>query len=194
MKKAIFFSFMLVLTLGLFSCNGKESNDAGNEKKETTKEATDETTSQGGLRKDLEYVDLGLPSGTLWSMTNAGGDDAFYTYDEAIQKFGRQLPTIYQLQELMELCTWSRVSRGCKIFGPNGNFIFLPALGTIDCDGVHHSFTDSKDPLGAYMSSTIDNDDDEVFFLGFNPYEVNADGIWVEDIDLCVSLPVRLVK
>jgi len=45
MKKAIIFSFMLVLALGLFSCNGKKSNYAGNEIKET-KEATEETTEE----------------------------------------------------------------------------------------------------------------------------------------------------
>ena len=46
------------------------------------------------------YVDLGLPSGTLWRNSNEGGDYARYTYDEAISRFGNKLPTKQQLEEL----------------------------------------------------------------------------------------------
>ena len=49
------------------------------------------------LRK---YIDLGLPSGTLWKESNEGGDYAYYTFDEAIIKFGNKLPTKQQLEDL----------------------------------------------------------------------------------------------
>ena len=141
------------------------------------------------------YVDLGLPSGTLWSIANAGGDNAFYTYDEAIQKFGGQLPTKEQLLELVELCKWTTVSRGCKVFGPNGNFIFLPANGAINCDGVHEMTMKDKEFFGAYMSSTI-CDSDEIYGLAFTPYALNDEygGYYVEDFNRCISYSVRLVK
>ena len=44
-------------------------------------------TSQG-------YVDLGLPSGTLWKTER---DVGLYTYAEAVSKFGKQLPTSEQI-------------------------------------------------------------------------------------------------
>ena len=46
------------------------------------------------------YVDLGLPSGTLWRNANEGGNDAHYTYDEAIRIYGHNLPTKQQIEEL----------------------------------------------------------------------------------------------
>ncbi|MBO5960709.1 MAG: hypothetical protein J6P99_02550, partial [Paludibacteraceae bacterium] len=46
------------------------------------------------------YVDLGLPSGTLWKDANEGGDNALYTYDEAVNRWGSKLPTKEQLGEL----------------------------------------------------------------------------------------------
>ena len=47
------------------------------------------------------YVDLGLPSGTLWKGKNEGG---WYTYEEAISMFGNLLPTKEQFEELIN--TW----------------------------------------------------------------------------------------
>ena len=45
-----------------------------------------------------QYVDLGLPSGTLWKAENeiAG----HYTYEEAVVKFESKLPTKEQWEEL----------------------------------------------------------------------------------------------
>ena len=74
------------------------------------------------------WVDLGLPSGTKWKSTNEKG---FYSYDEAIEKFGNRLPTKTQLDELEENCTWiwNSSKKGFKVVGPNGKSIFLPAAG-----------------------------------------------------------------
>jgi hypothetical protein len=47
--------------------------------------------------QQMEYVDLGLPSATLWKAVDEPG---FYTYDEAMNKFNNQLPTSAQLEEL----------------------------------------------------------------------------------------------
>lgn len=72
------------------------------------------------------YVDLGLPSGTLWKDKN---EDVFYTYDEAELKFRNELPTFEQCEELVKNCIWQWEQVGYKIVGPNGNYIFLPAAG-----------------------------------------------------------------
>lgn len=72
------------------------------------------------------YVDLGLPSGTLWKDSN---EDGYYAYDEAVRKFGSRLPTKAQFEELKNKCTWTWMGNGYKITGPNGNSITFPATG-----------------------------------------------------------------
>ena len=54
--------------------------------------------------QQMEYVDFGLPSGTLWKSVDEPG---LYTYDEATSKFGDQLPTNEQMEELKKECVWS---------------------------------------------------------------------------------------
>ncbi len=108
---------------------------------------------------NLEYIDLGLPSGTLWKSTNEiGGDNGRYTYDEARNKFGNKVPYRKHFLELIEHCQWSWTGNGYKIIGPNGNSIYLPAAGCRDfseeivCVGER----------GFYMSSEIDKEADEM--------------------------------
>lgn len=97
------------------------------------------------------YVNLGLSSGTLWKNSNEGGDNVLYTYDEARRKFGEKLPTIQQLQELKNKCTWSRSGNNCKIIGPNGNHIILPAAGLRGC----HGDLAGMGKIGSYWSSSL---------------------------------------
>ena len=54
------------------------------------------------------YTDLGLPSGTKWKNFNATG---FYTYDEAVSKFGNRLPTKEQWEELLLVIYARRLRR-----------------------------------------------------------------------------------
>ena len=79
-----------------------------------------------------EYVDLGLPSGTLWKDKNESG---FYDYDAAMRTYSNSLPTKEQLEELENSCQWTWTGSGYKVVGPNGNYIVLPAAGRRDCDG-----------------------------------------------------------
>ena len=77
-----------------------------------------------------EYVDLGLPSKTLWKTTNESG---FYTgYNNVREQFGDQLPSKAQWQELMDYCKWSWNGNVCRVTGKNGNYISLPAAGYFD--------------------------------------------------------------
>ena len=76
------------------------------------------------------YVDLGLPSGTLWKDENEhGGLEDLFTFYEAYQRFGNQLPTEEQLNELSSRCQWIWTGNGYQVVGPNGNSIFLPVTG-----------------------------------------------------------------
>lgn len=127
-------------------------------------------------------VDLGLPSGTLWRDRNEEG--GFYTYEQAMNKFGDKLPTKEQLEELKNKCSWSWTGNGYKVTGPNGNSIVLPASGSRLCDGnVYYVGS-----FGYYWSSTPDGSDD-AWYLYFFSDEVDMDSD-----DRCYGNSVRLVQ
>lgn len=118
------------------------------------------------LSQQAEYVDLGLPSGTLWKSKNEKGK--YYTYEKAMRKFGTQMPTREQFAELKAYCTWIWNGSGYTVKGNNGNYIVLPALGRRGDNGdLKYVGTDgyylSADPCGVYYSwifcfSSIDMD------------------------------------
>lgn len=96
-----------------------------------------------------EYVDLGLPSGTKWKISNERG---YFTYDKAMQYFSSRVPTDRQFQELIDLCDWVWTGKGFNVIGPNNELIFLPACGIRD-NGV----VDYIDVAAVYLTSTISN-------------------------------------
>ena len=113
---------------------------------------SDEPTAQSN------YVDLGLPSSTLWKNVNeknAQKEYDLFTFDEAVKSFGYQLPTKEQWLELIEECTWSWTFGGYKIIGPNHNYIVLPGDGRCDCDGEYKNKTGDGD----YWSAASDGGD-----------------------------------
>lgn len=128
------------------------------------------------------YVDLGLPSGTLWKDKNEEG--GLYTYDKAVAKFGSSLPTKEQLEELKNSCSWSWTGSGYKVTGPSGASIILPAAGYRDCSGSVYLVGSN----GYYWSSTP-NGSDRAWDLGFNSIEVR-----MRNYDRCIGRSVRLVR
>lgn len=78
---------------------------------------------------EKEYVDMGLPSGTLWASEN---EEGYFTFDEAVEKFGNSLPARWQFCELAENCDCvfdiEKRALICKSKF-NGNTIEFPALG-----------------------------------------------------------------
>lgn len=132
-----------------------------------------------------DYVDLGLPSGTLWKNTNEGGDNARYTYNEAVSRFGNKLPTKQQLEELKNKCTWTWIGSGYKVIGPNGNSIYLPAAGLLHPDGCSVLFVGTD---GHYFSSTLDGSG-SAWHLNINTYDVE-----LLEINRSYGLSVRLVQ
>lgn len=129
-------------------------------------------------------VDLGLPSVTLWYAKNEGGDYVRYTYSEAVSRFGNKLPTIEQLKELKNQCTWTWTGSGYKVVGPNGNSIYLPAAGYRTCNG-NVGFVGFE---GGYWSSTP-KFSDSALYLGFR-----ADGVDLYYYSSCRGWSVRLVQ
>lgn len=76
------------------------------------------------------FIDLGLPSGTLWATENASKKrKRFFTFKQAKETFKNELPTIKAWKELLKKCKkeWNKQRKGYILTGPNGNSIFLPA-------------------------------------------------------------------
>lgn len=122
-----------------------------------TTKTQDATTTEKNV-----YVDLGLPSGTLWKNTI---EEGYYTYDEALEKYGGNLPSQEQFQELIDNCTWiwDDDKKGYDIMGENLNSIFLPAAGYRN---VYGSVNDVGS-RGRYWSSTPSGSSCAMH-LGFN--------------------------
>ena len=93
-----------------------------------------------------EFVDLGLPSGTMWSADYEPDDEEvkYLPYDEAAKY---SLPTKEQFNELLDNCHWefryvNSTSREYICIGPNGNHIVFHSRGCIlagtkrDCEKI----------------------------------------------------------
>lgn len=114
------------LTKGTFT-EQKEERLLQEENLKKEKEASEKKLMEEG------YVDLGLPSGTWWKQNDEEGT---YQYYEAIERFGEDLPTKKQCEELINFCKWSFTTQSLpkdssefkyKLIaiakGPNGNKI-----------------------------------------------------------------------
>lgn len=89
-------------------------------------------------KNGIYYVDLGLPSGTLWGAHNNSADAPYLSglyYEEGKWSKDTQnyrMPTYDDAKELYDNCTWEKttlVNTCAKIIGPNGNVIYFPFSG-----------------------------------------------------------------
>ena len=117
-----------------------------------------------------EYVDLGLPSGSLWATVNYGaqkpeGYGTYYSNGTKISGWGEKwtTPTKNDFQELIDECewTWTTINNvnGYSIKGKNGKTMFLPAAGKAFAGLPVEIQTPSG--LGSklyYITSTVEND------------------------------------
>ena len=130
---------------------------------------------------DAGWVDLGLPSGTLWKDGNEVG---FFRYDEALDLFGDTLPTEDQILELKNSCLWTWTGSGYRVVGPSGKLIELPANGWRDSDGQ----LNGRGTTGRYWSSTPTDDDNAQYFFTDPKHYYMTDG------DRSYGRSVRLVR
>ena len=80
-----------------------------------------------------------------------------------------RMPTKAEVQELMTKCKWEWTTmnntQGYKVISKtNGNYIFLPG-----CSYFSFSSRSDSGPYGNYMTSTLHDDNINVYKLGFNP-------------------------
>ena len=135
-----------------------------------------------------EYVDLGLPSGTLWAADceRRDGKIIYESYDEAKL---RNLPTREQFEELLNVCKWVFIKdiQRHDCVGPNGAVITFPLGG-----GLKMSTNLSEQYTSSYFwlrtsGDTADNKKDAAVL---NIYA----RIYVEDVFSGYHLPIRLVR
>lgn len=120
--------------------------------------AQPQTTNQ----QDMQYVDLGLPSGTLWKVTNESG--GLMTHTQAKNIYGKRLPSMEQWEELNGMCTWVWIGKAYKVTGPNGKSITLPAAGyrnpkgTFDSVGeecIYWSYESNSERANYFEASSV---------------------------------------
>ncbi len=123
------------------------------------------TLSQTEIDSLLEhgYVDLGLPSGTLWKEKSERG---FFDYQKAVQQFGNMLPSKKQFQELIDFCEWSwsgwdEDPTYYKVTGRNGKTIVFINNGYVSDDGKVYGNRQG----GLFWTSTKNDDAENTYVL-----------------------------
>lgn len=114
------------------------------------------------------YVDLGLPSGTLWK---SQGEREFLTFDEAISKYGNKLPISEQWRELISDCKWEDLGPIYKVTGKNGNHIIINKEGVYESsDTICPSYIGDR---ATYMSSTSYNQGPPLWDFVYDALEID---------------------
>ncbi len=160
-------------------------------------EARKNKEEAGFVGDEVEYVDLGLPSGTMWAKDSLKDDgvNCLLTFDEANML---SIPSAEQWEELLTHCRWRLIDNlhatvTAKCVGPNRRFIlfslfesYIKPNGWRDSYGESGEFwlkgifdsTESKGPTARFFKRKGDNK------LTFQQLFLSTD----------YRLPVRLVK
>lgn len=145
----------------------------------------------------VEYVDLGLPSGTLWSTDyeRLDGEIQYLTYEKAKTM---KLPTKEQWEELYSVCKWrcelKKDKFGCHKYyyaecvGPNGNTLKFIRTGLIEFTGI-----EVHDRSYFWLEYAKDANNKNSIHLFYNNHLHNTEG-YLENCFIGFKLPVRLVK
>lgn len=132
-----------------------------------------------------EFVDLGLPSETMWSVDFEKEDNnrIFLPYGKACEY---NIPTKEQWKELQENCKWQNIFEGNRLkavifVGPNGNRIMFEVTGIIMAGG----YTDARQ-IYFWL-----HDDSE----GNNKSAIHLqNGGIIEELFCGYKLPIRLIR
>lgn len=73
----------------------------------------------------FNFVDLGLPSGTLWASSDT---NKLHTFNGAYKLFENQLPTRAQVRELFEFTMKFQSRKTIELLGKNGNKLVFPLV------------------------------------------------------------------
>ena len=112
-----------------------------------TSPVPEEVYGDPNLPTEFGWVDLGLPSGTLWANCPNQG---LYTFEEAQRNFKGDIPYDEDLWEIIHYCKWEMTERGYSAIGKDGSRVYFPFGRTLDKDFAEISvrtmfWADSKD-------------------------------------------------
>lgn len=138
-----------------------------------------------------EFVDLGLPSGTLWAKDHEK-DNGKFIYFPYLSASKYNLPTEEQWNELLTCCKWNYTpftysSRKYDCIGPNGNFITFYSSGFTKTGATYEL------PAKMYFwlnSQCDDENNNKAIIMDFN----NTYIFKLEKIFSGFRLPIRLVR
>ena len=106
---------------------------------------------------NIEYVDLGLPSGTLWSNKYISDvDTRWIVYDEAKRL---HLPTKSQVEELFAETRVTYDKTGISLLSSNGKSLFIPRNAEL--------INEPKSPLVSFWIRSDYNDKKEAEHFAF---------------------------
>lgn len=144
-----------------------------------------------------EFVDLGLPSGTLWSSdyVKDDNDKAIYVAQENSADY--EIPTYEQFKELLDECKWKQMSEKnwteggfyywhewAICLGPNGNKIIFEKTGLYE----------ATDSLTRTSEIFFWLNNKEYFYNNCANITLNSLKIGSENAFSGYKLPIRLVK
>ena len=149
--------------------------------------------------KGINWIDLGLPSGTLWAdvnVTNPLDGSPYWTWDDLMDSgYASSVPTQEQFQELTETCrwTWDDTRKGVTAKSASGKTLFFPALGS--CDGELDNIVKAG-VQGYYWSADGFKgmwDEDEAYVLYFDNDTYTTPNP-ESKAEVACGFPARLVK
>ena len=147
-----------------------------------------------GTTAGHDWVDLGLS--VKWATTNVGaskpeGYGNLYDMQDDLQNLKTiwgtawRMPKQIELEELIDKCTWKWTTQngveGCKVTGPNGNSVFLPAAGWYSVSGYY------SEGEGCYWADEIDADFWSTYLV------VHRGSPYITDQPVTCRFSVRLV-
>jgi hypothetical protein len=152
------------------------------------------------LYEDVKFVDLGLPSGLLWSSRyrkNEEGKPLFLTYEEAAFM---DIPTEEQVNELVNCCNWDHlmgyVDRNGYTFrqpigkictGTNNEYIF------INDEGLKFSKTSSTYGIHFWIRDDEDSEEKKSVYIEGSLEDGNP-VVKIEKRDADFMMPVLIVR
>lgn len=142
--------------------------------------------------QESSYVDLGLPSGTMWKSSNERHPSynvyVFLTDDEIVSLFGHIKDSDWEKRE-QECRERSWTGSGFKITGPTGNSIILPTsdyclrYGRFNCMGCF-SFRSDAPNMGNFEYAFFSYDLADALFCN-NIHHIPRRSQWQELEDTC---------
>lgn len=149
------------------------------------------------VTEGIEYVDLGLPSGTLWSSDYVKDDNDKTIYVTQENSTDYAIPTYEQFKELMDECKWEQKSEKnwteggfynwhewAICLGPNGNKITFESTG----------YYEATDSLTRSSEIFFWLNNKEYFHRNCACITLNSLNIGSENVFSGYKLPIRLVK